>query len=627
MADQAYNTPQNPGFLAGVSFWPRLGGVLAFLLGQWIATEFVACRFLQNGVTLGDAHLSFWGFPIYAPWRWPFWEVQYWRYLVYGPAPFRYALSWAPAIGIMSLILAPIVPDLLFKLKLRRLAANQDEIHGSSHWATFQEREEAGLHDATAGGILIGAVKNEEKRTLTYLYDNSDRHILVCAPTGTGKSMSITIPVGLTYPHSMLQLDLKEELWKHTAGFRQQKLGQRCLRWRPTNREDCCRINPLLLVRVGTDREIADVTLIAEIIVSDAKSSVESQHWDQTARNVVAGFLLHECWQARLEGRNPSLRRVGRLLSPTKGTVLDVIAKIRTFQHDPVGLHGWKDEEGNPTKTHPIIAEKVSAALQRDPKEGLSVLSNAEKHFDVFKDPLVDYATSDSDLDIMDLVEGDKPVSLYLCVPPNQVERLSGVIRMVFLTVFNRLTEEQKQHKHELLVLLDEFAQLKRMEPMNRIPTYIRGYGVRLMIIVQDMGQIKDLYGSFNSIIKNHHTIIAFTPTPTDTDTAKTLSDALGSFTIQHLSYNVSGLPSMNSKGISTQVQNTKRELMSASELLFGLKLAKKKGKQVVAPGESIILVYGLWPIRGVQTFWFFDKRMSEWTKIEPTLPGTERAA
>lgn len=627
MADQAYNTPQNPGFLAGISFWPRLGGVLAFLLGQWIATEFVACHFLQNGVTLGDAHLSFWGFPIYAPWRWPFWEIHYWRYLVYGPAPFRYALSWAPAIGIIILILAPIVPDLLFKLKLRRLAANQDEIHGSSHWATFQEREEAGLHDATAGGILIGAVKNEEKRTLTYLYDNSDRHILVCAPTGTGKSASVAIPISLTYPHSMIKLDVKEELWKHTAGFRQQKLGQRCLRWRPTQREGCSRINPLQFVRIGTDHELADAALLAEAIVRSGEGGPDSEHWDATATNVVAGLILHECWRARLEGEKPSLRRVGRMLSPTQGSVLDVLEKIRKFEHDPAGVHGWKDENGNVTKTNLLVAEKMAAALQRDPKEGLSVLSNAEKCFDVFKDPVVEYATSDTDFQIMDLVDGNSPVSLYLCVPPNQVERLAGVLRMIVLSIMNQLTEEQKRHKHELLCLLDEFPQLGKMKPMKKIPAYIRGYGVRLVIIVQNIGQIIDLYGPQNSIIPNCHTIVGFTPSPTDTLTAKTLNEAIGSFTVQHLSYNVSGMPQWSAKGISTNVQHTKRDLMAIHELLFGLKLARKKGDKVISPGESIILVYGCWPIKGYQTFWFFDKRMSEWAKIEPILPGTELAA
>jgi type IV secretion system protein VirD4 len=556
MADQTYHTPQNPGFLAGIAFGPRLCGLLAFLLGQWIATEFAAYHFLNQGVTIPDIHLFLFGLPLYAPWRWPFWEVHYWRYLFYGPAPFRLALSWPPAIGIMSLILSPIVPNILFKLKLRKLAANQDEIHGSSHWATFEEREEAGLHDATAGGILIGAVRNEEKRTLTYLYDNSDRHILICAPTGTGKSASVAIPIGLTYPHSIIKLDLKEELWKHTAGFRQQKLGQQCLRWRPTQREGCSRINPLQFVRMGTDHELADVTLIAEAIVSADESSLDSKHWDTTATNAVAGLLLHECWRARQEGEKPSLRRVGRMLSPTKGTVLDTLENVRKFTHDPAGVHGWKDENGNLTKTHPLVAEKMAAALQRDPKEGLSVLSNAEKCFDIFKDPLVDYATSDSDFQIMDLVDGDSPVSLYLCVPPNQMERLAGVIRMVFLTIMNQLTEEQKRHKHELLVLLDEFPQLGKMKLMKKLPVYIRGYGVRLVIVVQDMGQIRDLYGPNSSIIKNCQTIIGFTPSPTDTETAKTLSEAIGSFTVQHLSYHVSGMPQLSAKGISTNVRN-----------------------------------------------------------------------
>jgi type IV secretion system protein VirD4 len=451
-----------------------------------------------------------------------------------------------------------------------------------------------------------------------YIYDASDKHVLVCAATGTGKTMSVVIPTALTYPASMIVLDVKEEVYRHSAGLRQ-RLGHRCLKWSPNDQKECARINPLTMVRLGTHREISDCSLIANALCQTDTEGPDSAHWNDISTVLVTGLILHECYVAKIENRSPTLRRVGQHLTPSASkTVEEKLEAIRRFKHDPAGLHNWTNDQGKPTLTHPVVAEKVSDALQRDDGERKSGISTAKKRFDLFSDPLVHYATSETDITPEDLVDGNSPVSLYLVVPPNQQDRLAPVIKLIVLCLLDRLTEAQVKHKHELLWLLDEFPSLGTLKPMKKALAYVRGYGMRFVIICQNLGQIYRDYGRTNDIIPNCHIIVSFAHSPLDIEGAKSLSEALGSFTVQHLSYSIPGRPGLGSKGPSAHVQNTKRDLMTVDEILFSLQHAEKVGKKVVAPGEALVMVFGCRPIKCWQTPCFLDPKMKEWMKIKP---------
>jgi len=148
------------------------------------------------------------------------------------------------------------------------------------------------------------------------------------------------------------------------------------------------------------------------------------------------------------------------------------------------------------------------------------------------------------------------------------------------------------------------------------------------MLVVQTLGQIDTHYREHaKTITDNCQIVVSFAHTPTDGAGAKRLSEALGTFTVQHLSYNVSGMPGVGNKGISTHVQNTKRDLMTPDEVLFGLKHPQKNGRKVVAPGEALILVFGCRPIKAWQTFYFLDPKMFAWTKIKPIDQSRRDAA
>ena len=184
--------------------------------------------------------------------------------------------------------------------------------------------------------------------------------------------------------------------------------------------------------------------------------------------------------------------------------------------------------------------------LDKEDKDFGGVLSTAKTALTLYSDPLVAQNTSASDFAIDDLVNHNRPVSLYLVVPPSDKIRLRPLIRLMFTMVVNRLTErmvfegaEQKKNRHRLLFLIDEFPSLNRMEVFADALSYMAGYGLKAYLITQDIRQIVDAYGNNESIVSNCHVRIAFAPN--QYETAELLSKMTGVATVPKASYSFSG--------------------------------------------------------------------------------------
>src|SRR6266850_3316001 len=129
-----------------------------------------------------------------------------------------------------------------------------------------------------------------------------------------------------------------------------------------------------------------------------------------------------------------------------------------SYPHDPGLAQNWKTADGEPSATHPVVREKVQEMLDKEDKDFSGVLSTAKTALTLYSDPLVAKNTSASDFTIQDLVNHDRPVSLYLVVPPSDKIRLRPLIRLIFTMTVNRLTEKmvfqgamQRRNKHRLL--------------------------------------------------------------------------------------------------------------------------------------------------------------------------------
>jgi type IV secretion system protein VirD4 len=613
-----YHLPENPGYLGGIQWQARLMGFGMALISQIFATEFLAYRMSRLGLVFsesrkyGDAG----PFPIYLPLCWMKWELTYHQWLFHNMPPYSGPMVTACFVGVLGLIIGLSNGGASFNYRARRLSRNLDNLYGSSRWATRNDLGKAGLL-AEQRGLLLGGWRESPDGSMDYLYDDSDRHVLVAAPTRTGKTASVGKVNALVWHGSMLVTDMKEELYQATAGWRQ-RTGHLCIMFAPLEPEQSIHLNPLAWIRFGSRQEIADVQKFAEGIADPGNESSESTHWNETSTALIEGLVLHEAYKARVKRNNVvTLAEISQSLSPFTESFADYLKEMASFLHDPDGKYGWKDAEGNPTKTHPIVRERAMEAVQRSEREASSVLSSAKKRFRLFADPLVREATSGCDFEIEDLVDQAKPVSLYLVLPPSEKKRLASLVRIILLMVMSRLTEKQQKRRHPLLFLLDEFPALGYMSPLEDALSFVGGYGIRCLLIVQDLSQIRKRYGQDNEIIPNCHIKITFTIA--DLKTAKAYSEEAGSQTVQHaaIQFSHKHKNSAQLRASSAHVQVTKRPLVEPEELMR-LLMPGKVGDRVVSPGEFVMFVLGCMPIKGVQAFGFLDPTFKRWMDMKP---------
>jgi type IV secretion system protein VirD4 len=578
-----YRTPINPGFL-GSQWRPKLAALIAFLLVNAAATEYLAWAFLRLGYSFEPARFQIAGVGLYQPFNWIKWEVQYWRWVLHPTPPVSKPLWIAVAIFLIGGLLgSKLVSQIVHTLTTRALTKGMEHIYGSSRWAKKKDLKRAGFLDpANHGGVVLGLWREERSRlrewTLkllgskrpewVYLRDKSRRHVLVAASTETGKTASTVIMTGLEWEGSMLVLDVKEEIYKATAGWRQQQ-GHICLKFSPKDRNGCARFNPLSFVRLGTDYEISDAQLVAEALGNPGREGETSSHWNETSTSLITGVVLHELYKVRRDqNRLATLRDVSIGLSPFDTDFKAYLQSMTAYEHDPEGERGWTLPDGRPTKVHPVVWEKAKEALARAEEEAGSVLSTGKKRFSLFVDPLVNYATSTCDWGVEDLMNDAQPVSVYMVIPPADRERLAPLIRVITMCVLNRVTEKERKLRHRILALLDEFPILGYVKQLESAPSYIRYYGVKCMFIVQDMGQIFKHYGERNELANNCQLKLTFAVN--DLETARTLSATLGTFTVQHASFNFNQKPKLllDGEGVSANLQNTKRALAEPEELM-----------------------------------------------------------
>jgi type IV secretion system protein VirD4 len=245
----------------------------------------------------------------------------------------------------------------------------------------------------------------------------------------------------------------------------------------------------------------------------------------------------------------------------------------------------------------------------------------------LYSDPVVAANTSASDFAINDLVNHDRPVALYLVVPPSDKIRLRPLIRLMFTMIVNRLTErmafegaKQKRNKHRLLFMIDEFPNLNRMEIFADALSYMAGYGLKAYLITQDIRQIVDAYGQNESIVSNCHIRIAFAPN--QYETAELLSKMTGTKTVQKASYNFSGSRFSPVMGhVNASVDHIERQLMTPDEILR-VRPPRKTGdgdsERIVEPGLMLIFVAGHFPILGTQMLYFADPVLAKRSTIAP---------
>lgn len=546
------------------------------IAGLWAATQWAASM-LAYQPELGRPLFAIGHIPVYRPWALFWW---WYHYDAYASHVFDKAGLLAGASGFFGCGAA-----ILGSLWRARQRSNVTT-YGSARWANDREIEQAGLLGER--GVLLGRLGER------YLRHDGPEHVMAFAPTRSGKGVGLVVPTLLSWTGSTVVHDIKGENWTLTSGWR--SLFSHCLLFNPTDARSA-RYNPLLEVRRGSD-EVRDVQNIADILVDPEGALERRNHWEKTSHSLLVGAILHILYAEE----EKTLARVATFMSDPQRSFVSTLRRMMETNH--LGTQ-------EAPRVHPVVASAARELLNKSENERSGVLSTAMSFLGLYRDPTVADVTSRCDWRIADLIEGKRPLSLYLVIPPSDISRTKPLVRLVLNQIGRRLTERLdhagETKRHQLLMMLDEFPALGRLDFFETSLAFMAGYGIRAVLIAQSLNQIEKAYGEHNSILDNCHVRIAFATN--DERTAKRISDALGTATEQRAMRNYAGhrlAPWLAHVMVSRQ--ETARALLTPGEVM-----------QLPATDE-LVLISGLAPIRATKLRYFEDGNFKRRVVPAPTL-------
>ena len=459
--------------------------------------------------------------------------------------------------------------------------------YGSARWADAAEVRKAGL--TQPAGVFLGLHDGQ------YLRHEGPEHGLAFAPTRSGKGVGLVVPTLLSWPGSAVIHDIKGENWHLTAGWRSR--FSHCLLFNPTDAKSAA-YNPLLEVRRGA-HEVRDVQNIADILVDPEGALEKRNHWEKTSHALLVGAILHVLYAVE----DKTLRGVANFLSDPACPFEVTLHRMMTTRHLPDGQNGGP---------HPVVASAAREVLNKSENERSGVLSTAMSFLGLYRDPTVAEVTSRCDWRIADLISAEHPVSLYLVVPPSDISRTKPLIRLILNQVGRRLTESLDgsdgiERRHKLLLMLDEFPALGRLDFFESALAFMAGYGLRAFLIAQSLNQIDKAYGPNHSILDNCHVRITFATN--DERTAKRISETLGTATELRAQRNYAGhrlAPWLGHLMVSRQ--ETARPLLTPGEVMQ------------LPPDESVVMVSGHAPIRARKIRYYTDTNFQSRVLPAPVL-------
>ncbi|ABI87558.1 type IV secretory system Conjugative DNA transfer family protein [Burkholderia ambifaria AMMD] len=543
------------------------------IAGVWSATQWTAAA-LAYQLRLGSPWFDFFGMPVYHPWR----LFEWWFFFdAYAPHVFDIGGAIAGGSGLVAVVVA--IAMSVWRSRQSRLVTT----YGSARWANTADIRKAGLMQPA--GVLLGLHDGQ------YLRHEGPEHVLTFAPTRSGKGVGLVVPTLLSWPASAVIHDIKGENWQITAGWRSR--FSHCLLFNPTDAKSAA-YNPLLEVRRGA-HEVRDVQNIADILVDPEGALEKRNHWEKTSHALLVGAILHVLYA----GEDKTLRGVANFLSDPACPFELTLHRMMTTKH--LG-----------DAPHTVVASAAREVLNKSDNERSGVLSTAMSFLGLYRDPTVAEVTSRCDWRIADLIASESPVSLYLVVPPSDISRTKPLIRLILNQIGRRLTESLDgrdgiERRHKLLLMLDEFPALGRLDFFETALAFMAGYGIRSFLIAQSLNQIDKAYGQNHSILDNCHVRVTFATN--DERTAKRISETLGTATELRAQRNYAGhrlAPWLGHLMVSRQ--ETARPLLTPGEVMQ------------LPPDESVVMVSSVAPIKAKKLRYYADTNFKQRVLPPPAL-------
>lgn len=404
-------------------------------------------------------------------------------------------------------------------------------LHGEARFATLSEIKTAGLLGTT--GIILGKIKNR------FLLFPGMQFVLLAAPTRSGKGVGIVIPNLLHWPESLVVIDIKLENFLITSKFRAQG-GQEVYLFNPFSISDHMQNNPLCgrthrynpLGYISDDPRLR-VTDILALGYALYPGEGRDPFFDDAARNLFLGLALYVC-------ETPSLpRTIGELLRQSSGKGVPIKEYIQKIIAERNAL----PDDTNQPEGHAPLSQECVEALNRFTATSDNTLSSIMATFNVpltlWASPIIDAVTSANDFDLRDVRQ--KRMSIYIGIPANKLAEAKLLINIFYTQLINLntncLLHGTREIKYTCLMLNDEFTAPGRINIIDKANSYMAGYGLRMLNIIQSPGQLEAKppqgYGPENArtLITNHACQIFFTPR--EQRDANAYSEALGYYTFK----------------------------------------------------------------------------------------------
>jgi len=438
-----------------------------------------------------------------------------------------------------------------------------EKLHGDAHWATESEVKAAKLR--AKKGLLLGRTGRND-----YLIADDFQHVLLFAPTGSGKGVGFVIPNLVFWTDSLICHDIKMENHELTSGYREKKLKNKVYLWNPADpdgRTHC--YNPLDWISSKPGQMVDDVQKICNLILP------EQEFWQNEARSLLLGVILYLC------------------AVPDK--VCSFGEVVRTMRSDDVvySLAVVLDTIGK--KIHPVSYMNIASFLQKADKERSGVVSTLNSGLELWANPLIDAATATSDFDLQQMKK--QKVSVFCGVTPDNLQRLEPLLKVFYQQASDFLTRKMpgKDEPYGVLFMMDEFPTLGEMKQFQTGIAYFRGYRVKLFLIVQDTQQLKGIYedAGMNSFLSNSYYRITFSAN--NVETAKLISELVGNKTVKQYSKNMPKFLDFNPQSRTLNESEVQRALLLPQEVI------------TLPRDEQIILIESTAPIKTKKIFYYQD--------------------
>lgn len=391
-------------------------------------------------------------------------------------------------------------------------------MHGDARFANGMDLQSKGMFKASPNGIVVGKYNGKLVRL------GGQQFVILAAPTRSGKGVGIVIPNLLEYQESMVVLDIKQENFDLTSGWRAQQ-GQEIFLFNPFAEDRRThRWNPLTYVSNDPAFRVSDLMSIAAMLYPDG--SDDQKFWVSQARNAFMAFSLY-LFEA-FEEEN----KIGFPFAspPTIGAIYRLSSGDGKSELKPY-LQGLSQR--------PFLSDNARSAfanmLSQADETFASILGTFKEPLNPWINPVLDAATSADDFLLTDLRK--KRMTIYVGIQPNKLAESRLIVNLFFSQIINLNTRELPQNnkalKHQCLLLMDEFTSIGKVDIIASAVSYMAGYNIRLLPIIQSMSQLDATYGKdiSRTIITNHALQIIYAPR--EQQDANDYSDMLGYTTVR----------------------------------------------------------------------------------------------